>query len=127
MAGERNPIRSYEDLRVWQRGISLADATFRSCRHFPIEGRSLAEQMRRAAVSVPSNLAEGWGRGSKREFLRYLSIARGSLLELRTQVEIARRAGFLSNEDASRAAGEVDEISRMLLAYRRSLRSRGAG
>src|SRR5688500_17236949 len=63
-------IRSYEDLRVWQCGVNLADSVFRLTRALPRDGWGLAAQMRRAAVSVPSNIAEGWGRGSRRDFLR---------------------------------------------------------
>jgi four helix bundle protein len=104
--------------------VNLADSVFRLTRPFPRDGWGLAGQMRKAGVSVPSNIAEGWGRGSQRDFLRFLSIARGSLCELRTQVEIARRAGFVSSETAGTLVADIYILSRMLLRYSRALRAR---
>jgi four helix bundle protein len=124
MDADERQIRSYADLRVWERGVALAESIFVTTRTFPRDGWGMAAQMRGAAVSVPSNIAEGWGRGSRREFLRYLSIARGSLCELRTQVEIARRVGFGSNDRLRQMAGEIDVLSRMLLRLSRVLRAR---
>jgi four helix bundle protein len=119
-----HPIGSYEDLRVWQFGLDLADKVFQLTRPFPPDGWGLAAQMRKAAVSVPSNIAEGWGRNSRREFLRFLTIARGSLFEVRTQVEIAKRAGFVSADRARRLTDDIDALSRMLLTYIRAIRAR---
>src|SRR5690349_4388600 len=96
--------RSYRDLGVWTRGVDLAERVYTLTRDFPAaERHALASQMQRAAVSVPSNVAEGWGRGAQqaqKEFLRFLSIARGSLCELHTQAVIAQRIGYLSSSDA---------------------------
>src|SRR5688572_28532693 len=96
-ANERRPVTSFVDLEVWRRGVVLACDVVRASRTIPrIEQHALASQLRRAAVSIPSNIAEGWGRGSRREFLRYLAISRGSLLELHTQLVIARDVDYLS-------------------------------
>ena len=116
-------IRSYEDLRVWQEGISLCEAVYRLTQSFPETERfGLASQLRRAAVSVPSNIAEGWGRGSRADYVRFLRIARGSLYEVRTQLIISQRVGLAS--DASDALRSVDGIRKMLVGLIRSLEAR---
>ncbi len=121
--GDRKAIKSYGDLEVWQRGVALAEEVYRLTRAFPpTERYGLAAQMQRAAVSVPSNIAEGWGRGSRADFLRFLAIARGSLYELTTQVIIAQRVGYVEGEAATALLGQLESLSRMLLAYIRSLK-----
>jgi four helix bundle protein len=92
-------VKSFRDLEVWRLGLDLAETVYRCTAAFPkIETYGLAAQMRRAAVSVPSNIAEGRARNSSKEFLQYLSIARGSLAELETQLELAVRLGYGSAE-----------------------------
>lgn len=123
-------IRSYEDLRVWQEGISLCETVYRLCetvyrltQGFPdIERLGLTSQLRRAAVSVPSNIAEGWGRGSRQDYIRFLRIARGSLYEVRTQLIIAQRVGLA--EDLDHALGCTDSLRKMLVGLIRSLKDR---
>ena len=91
--------RPHHRLEVWQDAMNLVVETYRLCTRFPESERfALAQQMRRAAVSVPSNIAEGAARRSTQEYLRFLSIARGSLSELDTQVSIAERLGYSINE-----------------------------
>ena len=125
--GERREIRSYRDLEVWERGIGLAEAVYRVTKSFPAEERfGMASQMQRAAVSVPSNIAEGWGRGPQADFLRFLAIVRGSLYELTTQVIIARRVGLVAEDEASVVMDQADTLSRKLLAYIRSLKARSS-
>ncbi len=88
-------IRHYRDLEVWKRGVEIAVMVYENMNQFPkTEAYGLTNQIRRAVVSIPSNIAEGYGRSNK-EFARYLTIARGSLSELETQLEIAQRIGFL--------------------------------
>lgn len=100
MTDPRKP-QSHKDLTVWQKAMDLVEDIYRITRDFPDEERfGLVQQMRRCAVSIPSNIAEGAGRSSSREFLRFLSIAIGSLAELETQVEIAKRIGYLSEVDS---------------------------
>ena len=95
-----SPASSFRDLRVWQEAMKLASATYRVTAEFPNhELYGLSQQMRRAAVSVPSNIAEGKGHYSDREFKHFLFHARGSLLELETQVLIAQQLEYLSNTE----------------------------
>lgn len=110
---------AFSDLRVWRSGMELAVNVYRSTANFPREEiYSLTQQMRRAAVSIPSNIAEGKGRGSKRDFRQFLFNARGSLLELQTQVMIAQTLGYLSkaeaNELLTRAAGVGKSLSGLI-------------
>jgi len=107
----KDPIRTYRDLVAWQVGMDLAAAVLRAADLLPTDQRfALGMQMRRAAVSVPSNIAEGFGRGAGKEFRRFLVIARGSLFELQTQAELARRMEWLSGGSLR----EVRELSHRL-------------
>jgi len=116
------PLKSFRDLIVWQRSIDLVEAVYLLVGQFPgYEVYGLRKQMQRAAVSVPSNIAEGYGRRHKGEYLHYLSIAQGSLQELETQMEIALRLRFQTREDAEDALVLIDEVGRMLYALQRSL------
>ncbi|MER3439612.1 MAG: four helix bundle protein, partial [Chloroflexota bacterium] len=93
-------IESSRDLRVWQHGMELAERIHRMTEQFPKhEPYGLASQIRRAAVSVPSNIAEGHSRESSREYLQAISVARGSLAELETQIELACRCGYITAEE----------------------------
>lgn len=93
---------SFKDLRVWQQGMKLAVEVYHATRRFPSsELYGLTNQIRRAAISIPSNIAEGKGHRSEREFNNFLYHARGSLLELQTQVMIARELQYLSAAEAS--------------------------
>jgi four helix bundle protein len=88
-------MRTHENLRVWQYSMELVELVYRETASYPIDERfGLIIQLRRAAVSVPSNIAEGAARGSDAEFIRFLYIARGSLSEVQTQLKIADRLGF---------------------------------
>lgn len=113
--------RSYRDLIVWQKAIKLVKIVYRLSAMFPIEERyGLVSQIRRAAVSVPSNIAEGQARKSTGEFLQFLSHAEGSLAEVDTQLVIAIELGFATQEGVSEAVALIDECQRML----RTLRAR---
>jgi four helix bundle protein len=117
-------VRSYRDLVVWQKAMALAIAVYRATGHFPKdELYGLTSQMRRAAVSVASNIAEGQARHSRREFLLFLSHARGSLAELETQSVLAARLEFLSPESEQSLADRIAEVGRLLSGLRRSLKS----
>ena len=92
--------RRHHDLQVWQEGMSLAKDVYAATAAFPREEiYGLTSQMRRAAVSIPSNVAEGAARSSKKEFLQFLVIARGSLMELETQIILSRDLGYIENHD----------------------------
>ena len=106
---------TYEDLRVWRRAMDLVLGVYRCTALFPKqEIYGLTSQMRRSAVSVPSNIAEGKGRFSRKELLQFLFHARGSLLELRTQITIARELGFLSAPEGESLTQHACEVGRLL-------------
>ena len=108
-------VTSYKDLLVWQRSMDLVETVYRLTSNFPsIEQWGLVSQMRRAAISVPSNIAEGYGRQATGEYRHHLSIGRGSLLELETQVLLSKRLGYLQASVADTVLKEIEEISRML-------------
>ena len=108
-------IRRYRDLLVWQKGIAWAEAVYAVTAHWPADERfGLTSQVRRAAVSIPSNIAEGCARRSTADFVRFLLIARGSLAEAETQLIIAQRLGYLTEAALSSLLDPADEISRML-------------
>ena len=118
------PVRSFRDLDVWQDGVALAEVVYAETQAFPDSERyGLTSQLRRAAVSVASNIAEGWGRCTRKDYLHFLHIARGSLFEVATQVEIAKRVGLLSTGGADRIEqqGTVcgKRLSRLIAALRR--------
>ena len=105
-------FRSFEDLEVWQRGCRLAVdvfKTFARCRN-----HTMQDQVQRSALSIPSNVAEGYERNSNKEFIRFLNIAKGSSGELRTQLYISRKLEFLTKPDFDRLVAESKEISKML-------------
>jgi four helix bundle protein len=118
---------TYQDLRVWQEAMDLAEQVYRATSEFPKhELYGLMSQMRRAAVSVPSNIAEGKGRRSDPEFMRFLYCARGSLLELQTQLLVARRLQYFSEEMAAGLCRRCDGIGRLLNALINRFRSTAA-
>ena len=123
-------IRSFRDLRVWQAGVELVRIVYELTSKFPRhEIYGLASQMQRAAVSVPSNIAEGHTRESTKEYLQHLSIAQASLAELETQLEIAKQLGYVSEDDATRLLGKISALGRQLFALRNALinpRTKGA-
>jgi len=106
---------TYRDLKVWQRSIDLTESIYRLTAAFPAsEAFGLTSQMRRAAVSIPSNTAEGWGRRSRKEYSRFVLMARGSNDELRTQLVIAERLGFGDETHLAEAVAMSEEIGKML-------------
>ncbi len=106
---------TYEDLAVWRRAMDLVLQVYRGTASFPRqELYGLTSQMRRSAVSVPSNIAEGKGGYSRKELLQFLFCARGSLLELRTQITIAQELGFLENAQGETLTDLACEIGRLL-------------
>jgi four helix bundle protein len=108
-------ITSYKDLQVWQRSMSLVETIYRITATLPnSEQWGLVSQMRRAAVSVPSNIAEGYGRNATGEYRHHLSIARGSLLELDTQILLCKRLNLLQAIEIDPVLKEIDELSAML-------------
>jgi four helix bundle protein len=124
---EQKP-RSYRDLIVWQKGIELVKRVYEITARFPADERfGLTSQMRRAAMSVPSNIAEGQARKSTGEFVQFISNAEGSLAELDTQIVLGAELGFVRVAEASATAAQIDELRRMLNSLRRKLTSARAG
>ncbi len=118
-------IRSYRDLRVWRKGVWLAVACYRLTERFPRqEMYGLVGQIRRSAVSVPANMAEGQGREHLGDYLRFLSAAKGSLMELETHAIIAERLEYLSPAEAQQALSVAADIGRMLSGLIARLKSR---
>ena len=114
--------QNYKDLLVWQKGIALAKATYGLTRNFPNEEKfGLVSQMRRAAVSIPSNIAEGQARHTTGEFIQFISHAEGSVAELETQFILSIELGFSQTKQAQPAFVLLDEIRRMLNGLRRKL------
>ncbi|MGH7984202.1 MAG: four helix bundle protein [Candidatus Udaeobacter sp.] len=113
---------NFEKLDVWQKAIDFADLVYSHTRHFPADERfGLTNQMRRAAVSVSSNIAEGTSRMSQSDFARFIEIATGSVFEVVSQSFIGRRQGFLTEEAFGALYSAADEIGRMLSGLRKSL------
>jgi four helix bundle protein len=118
----QNPMFNFEKLDVWQEAINLGDSVYSVTRTFPDDERfGLTNQMRRAAVSISSNLAEGSSRSSRPDFARFVEIAAGSLYELVSQSVISKRQGFLSDSDYQLLYGAAEKQSKMLSGLRRSL------
>ncbi len=112
----------YSDLVVWQKAMDLVTDIYRLTATFPNEEKfGLSSQARRAAVSIPSNIAEGHGRKASGAYLNHISIALGSLMELETQVQIALRLGFLSQDETSSLLTRTDEIGKMLSGLKKSI------
>jgi four helix bundle protein len=119
------PVRHYRELAVWQKSMALAVACYQVTKGYPrSEIFGLVSQTRRAAGSVPANIAEGQGREHTKEFLRHLSIARGSLMELETHLILSESVGMLASDALSSLLAQADEVSRMLTGLRRSLEQR---
>ena len=127
MPEEASKVKHYRELKVWQKGRLLVKCVYELTARFPKEERyGLVAQMRRAAVSVPSNIAEGQARQGTGEFLMFLSHASGSLAELDTQLLLSVDLAMASDAEIRPCASLIEELQRMLSAMRRSLqRNRG--
>ena len=116
------PIRDYKDLHVWQKGTELAKQVYLLTNRFPSEEKfGLISQMRRAAVSVPSNIAEGQARNTTGEFVQFLSHAEGSAAELDTQLRLSMALGYCVVEDLSEVFQLLTDVQKMLKRLRQSL------
>lgn len=112
-------MKGHRDLLAWQKAMTLVKDIYRATSAFPKEEMyGLTSQLRRSSVSVPSNLAEGHGRMSRKEFRTFIGHARGSLLEVETQLEIARDLGYLADPLASQLLKQANEVGRILNGLR---------
>jgi carbamoyl-phosphate synthase large subunit len=123
MTEQRKP-QHYKDVLIWQKGMLLAKLVYQLTQKFPAEERyGLTSQRRRAAISVPSNIAEGQARLGTNEFLQFLSIAEGSLAELETQLLLGIELAYCKPVDAEPPLKEIDELQKMMVALKRKLLS----
>jgi four helix bundle protein len=120
-------IRTYKDLIVWQKACRLCVTLYEATGKFPAQEKfGLTAQIRRSSVSIPSNIAEGYGRHSKPDYIRFLQIAYGSYCELETQLLIARQLGYLEAKPFTDLEGALGEVERMLSGLIRSLKAKTA-
>ena len=120
-----NVMHQFRKLKVWEKAMELTTAIYESTKCFPREeAYGLTQQLRRAAVSIPSNIAEGAYRNSDKEFNYFLGISAGSAGEVFTQLEIAKRLGYMPGERAESLMSESDSIKRMLYNFQQHLKSR---
>nr|WP_321407735.1 four helix bundle protein [uncultured Carboxylicivirga sp.] len=116
-------MKTYREIKAWQKSMDFVTKIYHYTEIFPeSEKFGLTNQIRRAAVSVPSNIAEGFGRNSLPDFIRFLNIARGSLFELQTQIEISRNLNFLQQEIFEELENNAVEIEKIINALIKSLK-----
>ena len=115
-------MNKFKELKVWQKAIQLVTKIYSIASNFPKEEMyGIVSQIRRCAVSIPSNIAEGAGRGGKKEFSHFLDIAKGSSFELETQLIISTELGFLNNKSFEDINSELDEIQKMITGLQKSM------
>lgn len=116
-------VKSYRNLIVWQKGLKLSFLIYDITKKFPKEELyGLVPQMRRCAVSIPSNIAEGRRRSSRKDYAKYIKISFGSGAELETQLEIAKYAEYLTQKEYESVMSLLTEVMKMLNAFEKSLR-----
>ncbi len=115
-------IESYQDLKVWKKSIRLVTEIYKITQSFPkVEVYSLTNQIRRSAISIPANIAEGWGRNMTKEYIHFLKISRGSLLETETHLIISKNLKYISSQTMESMLLKIKEINKMLNALINSL------
>ncbi|GAI86522.1 unnamed protein product [marine sediment metagenome] len=115
-------IKSYKDLNIWKRSIEVVEDIYKITKNFPKEEiYGLTSQLRRSAVSIPSNIAEGFARFSNKEYKQFLFISLGTCAEFSTQIIIALRLGYFENKKADKLLNEIDEISKMTMSLIKKL------
>jgi four helix bundle protein len=121
------PVKDFRELIAWQKTMDLVAAAYRATSRFPKEEMyGLTSQIRRAAVSIPSNIAEGQARNTTRDFLQFLAVAYGSLKELETQVLIAERLLYIDNRAAAALVEAATEVARLISGLARSLKRKAS-
>ena len=118
-------MSNFRNLLVWQKSMSLTTKIYNSTKQFPKEENfGLTSQIRRSSISIPSNIAEGFGRDSNKEYLRFLNISIGSLFEMQTQLEIAKNIQYLNEEEFNNLYENSREIERMLVSFISKIKER---
>ena len=121
-------IKSFKDLKIWNKGVKLVEDVYKVCRSFPREEvYGLRSQLRRSAVSIPSNIAEGFARFHNKEYRNFLFISLGSCAELTTQIIIATRLKYVEKDKADTMLSDIDEISRMTMGLIKKLNNKDGG
>lgn len=117
-------VNSYKELIVWQKSIDLVVHIYELLKLFPENEKfALSQQIKRSSISIPSNIAEGWGRKTEKSFDYFLSVTRGSLYELQTQVLIAAKLNYISMDDSTDIENKIDEIGKMTNALMNKLKT----
>jgi len=117
-------LKSYRELLVWQKGIDLVVIAYKAKAGFPkSETYGLISQIRRAATSIPANIAEGYGRGTRKEYLQFIMVAQGSLKELETHLIVSEKLSYLTASQAARLLTQTDELGRMMGSLIRKLKA----
>ena len=125
-ASPKRKIEGYQDLLVWQKSMDLVIESYELVKFLPLnEQFALSPQIRRAAVSIPANIAEGFGRWHSNDFVHFLLIANGSLKELETHLLIGKRLNLFDSQQLTKPMALAEEIGRMLAALRKKLKSSG--
>lgn len=110
-----NKINTYKDLIVWQKSVALVTSIYSITKDFPTEEKfGIVSQLNRSAVSIPSNIAEGYGRQSSKNYLQFLKIARGSAMETETLLIISKNLNYINDSDFEKTTNELEEVSKML-------------
>ena len=121
-------VTNYKELEVWKRSVALTTELYKLTSGFPdTERYGLTSQIRRAVTSIPANIAEGWGRGSTGEYVQFLTVARGSLMEVETHLIVACNLHLLSAPASAPLSKEIEEIGKMLNALIGALKARKTG
>ena len=116
-------MKTFRDLFIWQKGMILVTNTYQITQTFPKEELfGLTSQIRRSAISLPSNIAEGYGRESNKEFSRFINIAISSLFELQTQIEIAKNINYLNEKEFKNLYEETRELEAMIISFSKKLK-----
>jgi four helix bundle protein len=118
-------MSNFKKLLIWQKSMSLITKIYISTNNFPKEEAfGLTSQIRRSSISIPSNIAEGFGRESNKDFLRFLNISIGSLFEMQTQLEIAKNISYLNEDEFNNLYEDSREVERMLVSFINKLKER---
>lgn len=116
-------MKTIRDLLIWQKAMNLVTNTYQITQKFPKEELfGLTSQIRRSAISLPSNIAEGYGRDSNKEFLRFIKIVIGSLFEFQTQIEIAKNINYLNENEFKNLYEETRELEAMIISFSKRLK-----
>lgn len=118
-------IKTYKDLIVWQRSIQLVTTVYSLTKTFPSDERfGLVSQLNRAVISIPSNIAEGWGRELSKNYLQFLRISRGSLMEVETMILISKNLGYINEENFKELNKEIEEVGKILQGLIKSVQQK---